>query len=46
MAAATLPGALAAAVRTELEAVYGYQVALTRLDGDAAASGVGAARPA
>ncbi|WP_346925946.1 DUF4439 domain-containing protein [uncultured Arthrobacter sp.] len=36
--AATLPGALAAAVRTELEAVYGYQVALTRLGGDAAAS--------
>ena len=35
--AATLPGALAAAVRTELEAVYGYQVALTRLDGEAAA---------
>ena len=36
--AATLPGALAATVRTELEAVYGYQVALTRLAGDAAAS--------
>lgn len=36
--AATLPGALAATVRTELEAVYGYQVALTRLSGDAAAS--------
>ena len=36
--AATLPGALAATVRTELEAVYGYQVALTRLDGDAAVS--------
>ncbi|BCW66403.1 hypothetical protein NicSoilB4_11660 [Arthrobacter sp. NicSoilB4] len=36
--AATLPGALAATVRTELEAVYGYQVALTRLGGDAAAS--------
>lgn len=36
--AATLPGALAATVRTELETVYGYQVALTRLAGDAAAS--------
>ena len=36
--AATLPGALAATVRTELETVYGYQVALTRLGGDAAAS--------
>lgn len=35
--AATLPGALAAAVRTELETVYGYQVALTRLGGAAAA---------
>ncbi|MGO4191869.1 ferritin-like domain-containing protein [Arthrobacter sp. YAF17] len=35
---ATLPGALAAIVRTELETVYGYQVALTRLSGDAAAS--------
>ncbi|WP_354351259.1 ferritin-like domain-containing protein [Pseudarthrobacter sp. PvP090] len=35
--AATLPGALAAAVRTELETVYGYQVALTRLNGEAAA---------
>jgi hypothetical protein len=35
--AATLPGALAATVRTELETVYGYQVALTRLDGAAAA---------
>lgn len=35
---ATLPGALAATVRTELETVYGYQVALTRLSGDAAAS--------
>ena len=37
-AAATLPGALAATVRTELEAVYGYQVALTRMDGAPAAS--------
>ncbi|WP_144673925.1 ferritin-like domain-containing protein [Arthrobacter sp. U41] len=37
-AAATLHGALAATVRTELEAVYGYQVALTRMDGAAAAS--------
>jgi hypothetical protein len=36
-ASAGAPGALAAAVRTELEAVYGYQVALTRLDGEAAA---------
>ncbi|WP_082699248.1 DUF4439 domain-containing protein [Arthrobacter sp. EPSL27] len=36
--AATLPGALAAAVRAERETVYGYQVALTRLAGDAAAS--------
>ncbi|WP_082492800.1 ferritin-like domain-containing protein [Arthrobacter sp. Leaf69] len=34
--AATLHGALAAIVRTELESVYGYQVALTRMDGDAA----------
>lgn len=37
-AAATLAGALAATVRTELEAVYGYQVALTRMDGAPAAS--------
>ena len=37
-AAATLHGALAATVRTELEAVYGYQVALTRMDGAPAAS--------
>lgn len=36
--AATLPGALAAAVRAERETVYGYQVALTRLAGDAATS--------
>ena len=35
--AATLPGALEATVRTELETVYGYQVALTRLGGAAAA---------
>ena len=35
--AATLPGALAATVETELESVYGYQVALTRLGGEAAA---------
>ncbi|MDP9981383.1 hypothetical protein J2W14_000763 [Pseudarthrobacter oxydans] len=35
--AATLPGALAATFRTELETVYGYQVALTRLGGTAAA---------
>src|SRR5690606_33723619 len=33
-----LPDALAALVRTELETVYGYQVALTRLDGAAAKS--------
>lgn len=32
------PDALAALVRTELEIVYGYQVALTRLDGAAAKS--------
>ncbi len=44
--AATLPGALAATVRTELEAVYGYQVALTRLGGDAGCLGVAAAGPA
>ncbi|WP_307037323.1 DUF4439 domain-containing protein [Arthrobacter sp. B3I4] len=30
---ADLPGALAAVISTELETVYGYQVALTRLDG-------------
>lgn len=35
--AATLPGALAATVKTELETVYGYQVSLTRLGGEAAA---------
>ncbi|HEX9088609.1 MAG TPA: ferritin-like domain-containing protein [Arthrobacter sp.] len=35
-AAASLPGALAATVETELETVYGYQVALTRLGGPAA----------
>lgn len=35
--AATLPGALAATVETELQTVYGYQVALTRLGGEAAA---------
>lgn len=33
--------ALAATVRAEAEAVYGYQVALTRLDGDAAQSAAG-----
>ncbi|WP_168709372.1 ferritin-like domain-containing protein [Arthrobacter sp. PAMC25564] len=33
---ATLDGALAATVRTEMETVYGYQVALTRLGGEAA----------
>lgn len=38
-AVATLPGALAEAVRAELEAVYGYQVALKRLEpGQAAAA--------
>ncbi len=35
-AAASLPGALAATVESELETVYGYQVALTRLGGPAA----------
>ncbi|WP_211877891.1 DUF4439 domain-containing protein [Pseudarthrobacter albicanus] len=34
--AAALGGALAATVRIEAETVYGYQVALTRLGGDAA----------
>lgn len=33
---ASLPGALAALIRTELETIYDYQVALTRLDGAAA----------
>ncbi|MCB5294863.1 ferritin-like domain-containing protein [Arthrobacter sp. SO3] len=33
----SLPAALAATVETELETVYGYQVALTRLGGEAAA---------
>ncbi len=33
---ASRDAALAATVRTELEAIYGYQVALTRLSGDAA----------
>lgn len=37
-AAASLSGALAAAVRTEAQTMYGYQVALTRLGGDAAKS--------
>ncbi|MEY9775940.1 hypothetical protein ABH915_001548 [Arthrobacter sp. MW3 TE3886] len=37
-AAASLSGALAAAVRTEAQTIYGYQVALTRLGGDAAKS--------
>jgi Domain of unknown function (DUF4439) len=35
---AGLPGALAALISTELETIYGYQVALTRLDGAAAKS--------
>ncbi|WP_232083793.1 DUF4439 domain-containing protein [Arthrobacter sp. SO5] len=34
--AASRDAALAATVRTELETIYGYQVALTRLSGDAA----------
>ena len=34
--AASLPGALAATVETEREAVYGYQVALTRIADDSA----------
>ena len=38
---ATLPGALAATVKTELETLYGYQVALTRLGGEAAARASG-----
>ncbi|WP_349627347.1 ferritin-like domain-containing protein [Arthrobacter sp. C9C5] len=38
---AELPGALAALISTELETVYGYQVALTRLDGAAARSAAG-----
>lgn len=33
---ASLPAALSTAVKTEVEVVYGYQVALTRLDHDAA----------
>ena len=37
-AASSLGGALAAAVRTEAQTIYGYQVALTRLGGDAAKS--------
>ncbi|WP_082575198.1 DUF4439 domain-containing protein [Arthrobacter sp. Soil763] len=36
--AAGLPEALAAVMQAELEAVYGYQVALTRLDGAPAAA--------
>ena len=35
-AASSLGGALAAVVRTEAQTIYGYQVALTRLGGDAA----------
>lgn len=35
---AGLPGALAAVISTEQETMYGYQVALTRLDGAAAKS--------
>ncbi|MFE4228446.1 DUF4439 domain-containing protein [Arthrobacter sp. NPDC056886] len=37
-AASSLGGALAAVVRTEAQAIYGYQVALPRLDGVAAKS--------
>jgi hypothetical protein len=37
-AASSLGGALAAAVRTEAQTIYGYQVALTRLGGDEAKS--------
>ena len=37
-AAASLGGALAAVVRTEAQTIYGYQVALPRLGGDAAKS--------
>jgi hypothetical protein len=39
--AAALDGALAATVRIEAETVYGYQVALTRLGGDAAKQAAG-----
>ncbi|WP_445154801.1 DUF4439 domain-containing protein [Arthrobacter sp. Hor0625] len=39
--AAGMPDALTAVVRAELEAVYGYQVALTRLDGAAATAATG-----
>ncbi|MET3922119.1 ferritin-like domain-containing protein [Arthrobacter sp. UYEF20] len=35
---ATIQAALEAAVRTELQSIYGYQLALTRLGGDAAKS--------
>lgn len=38
---ADLSGALAALIRTELETVYDYQVALTRLDGAAATTAAG-----
>ena len=37
-AASSLGGALASAARTEAQTIYGYQVALTRLGGDAAKS--------
>lgn len=37
-AASSLGGALAAVVRTEAQTIYGYQVALPRLDGNAAKS--------
>ncbi|XAS67787.1 ferritin-like domain-containing protein [Micrococcaceae bacterium Sec5.7] len=40
-AGASLEAALSVAVKTEVETVYGYQVALTRLDGAAAASASG-----
>jgi hypothetical protein len=38
---ATLAAALSRVVRTEVETVYGYQVALTRLDGSAAEQAAG-----
>lgn len=38
---ATLAGALSSVVRTEVETVYGYQVALTRLNGSAAEQAAG-----
>lgn len=40
-AASSLGGALASAARAEAQTIYGYQVALTRLGGDAAKSAAG-----